>query len=129
MQGEPQPGTGEFILLVDDDDAVRTALHGFISGIGHAVVTAGDGAEALDILARMGSSVRLLITDICMPVMDGIDLIRLVRARRPELPIAVITGFADDGQLQSVQSEITVLFRKPVRFAELAAFLGGPGDD
>ena len=122
MSAEESPA--RCILVVDDDPMVRMLLQEFLTELGHAVVVAENGLQAIDAFHRLGSSIRLLVTDLHMPLMDGASLIRRIRQLDEHLPIAVITGYADDSMLQAVQQQVTVLIKKPVRFSELQSLAG-----
>ena len=80
------------ILLAEDDESMRSFLKKALERAGHAVVDASQGDEALTELQLR--EFDLLLTDIVMPVMDGIELARRATARHPELKIMFITGFA-----------------------------------
>jgi len=114
-----EPIRDHHILVVDDDPMVRSLLQAFLTALGHRVVVAENGLQAIDAFHRLGPSVRLLITDLHMPVMDGEALIRRIRQLDEHLPIAVITGYADDATVQQIRRQVTVLIKKPVRFSEL----------
>lgn len=79
------------ILVVDDDAMVREVTAGMLADAGHVVHEAADGAEALEFLVR-GGQVDLLITDINMPRMGGLELVKQTRERWPELPILLVSG-------------------------------------
>jgi two-component system cell cycle response regulator CpdR len=83
------------VLIADDEDSMRTLVARAIALDGHDVVTAEDGAEALDILERERGAFDLLLTDIQMPVMDGIALALSAARDFPDLTILLMTGFAD----------------------------------
>ena len=83
------------VLIADDEESMRTLVARAIAMDGHATVTAEDGAEALEILNREPGAFDLLLTDIQMPVMDGIALALTAARDFPELTILLMTGFAD----------------------------------
>jgi two-component system cell cycle response regulator CpdR len=83
------------VLIADDEDSMRTLVARAIALDGHDVVTAEDGAVALDILERERGAFDLLLTDIQMPVMDGIALALSAARDFPDLTILLMTGFAD----------------------------------
>jgi CheY-like chemotaxis protein len=83
------------VLIADDEDSMRTLVARAIAMDGHATVTAEDGAEALEILSREQGAFDLLLTDIQMPIMDGIALALTAARDFPELTILLMTGFAD----------------------------------
>lgn len=84
------------ILLAEDEASMRTAIRQALEGRGHTVVAVIDGAEALGALKR--GTYELLISDIAMPVMDGIALALAVGKDKPDLPIILMTGYADQRQ-------------------------------
>ncbi|WNV12261.1 response regulator [Tardiphaga sp. 709] len=83
------------ILIADDEESMRLLVGRAIAMDGHEIVTAEDGAEALEILNEQGGAFDLLLTDIKMPVMDGIALALAVARDFPELTILLMTGYAD----------------------------------
>ena len=83
------------VLIVDDEDSMRTLVARAIAMDGHHTVTAQDGAEALEILSREQGAFDLLLTDIQMPIMDGIALALATARDFPQLTILLMTGFAD----------------------------------
>jgi two-component system cell cycle response regulator CpdR len=83
------------ILLAEDDKAVRALLARTLAQDGHQVVVTMDGAEALDRLSHDGGSFDLLLTDIKMPVMDGIALALATARDHPKVAILLMTGYAD----------------------------------
>jgi CheY-like chemotaxis protein len=78
------------VLVIDDDPAVRTTIKLILEREGHAVAVAPEGRAGLAMLEAGGIS--LLICDIFMPGMDGLETLREVRKRRPELPVIVMSG-------------------------------------
>jgi CheY-like chemotaxis protein len=78
------------ILVVDDDPAVRTTIRLVLERAGHTVAMAADGFAGMEALAAGG--IDLLIVDLFMPGMDGLETIREVRKHRPDLPAIVISG-------------------------------------
>lgn len=78
------------ILLIEDDDDLRTGLAGVLAGAGHDVVEASDGRAGIDALAHERPD--LMITDLVMEGMEGIETIREVRRRRPGMPVVAISG-------------------------------------
>lgn len=87
-----QDGHGECILVVDDDAAIRDICASVLIQHGYRVLTAGDGSEATDVFARHAGEVKVVITDIDMPVMDGMMLARVLLKMNPDLRVAVATG-------------------------------------
>jgi two-component system cell cycle response regulator CpdR len=89
------------VLIADDEDSMRSLVARAIAMDGHDTVTAQDGAEALDILTREKGAFDLLLTDIQMPIMDGIALALSAARDFPDLTILLMTGFADQRERAS----------------------------
>jgi two-component system cell cycle response regulator CpdR len=83
------------ILIADDEEAIRSLIARALRQDGHEVMTANDGAQALDVLAREKGEFELLLTDIRMPVMDGIALAHAAARQHPAVTILLMTGYAD----------------------------------
>ncbi|HTI66411.1 MAG TPA: response regulator [Caulobacteraceae bacterium] len=113
-------GGDAVVLLVDDDSAVREVTAGILQDLGYGVIEAGSGGAALDALdAKV--AVDLLLLDFAMPGMNGAEVARQARARRPDLPILFATGYADAAALL-VANEAQII-HKPFVEAELSAKL------
>ena len=78
------------ILIAEDEEALRALCARALATQGHEVKSAGDGREALDLLAREQGCFDLLLTDICMPIMDGIALALAAARKFPELTILLM---------------------------------------
>ena len=83
------------VLIADDEDSMRSLVARAIAMDGHDIVAVQDGAEALEVLVRDAGAFDLLLTDIQMPVMDGIALALTAARDFPALTILLMTGFAD----------------------------------
>jgi len=107
---ESNEGRMARILIAEDEEGLRTLVARALALDGHEVVTAGDGAEALDLLNRAQDSFSLLLTDIRMPIMDGIALARAAARDHPQLGILLMTGYADQrertGGLESLIHDV-----------------------
>ncbi|HME22278.1 MAG TPA: response regulator [Acetobacteraceae bacterium] len=99
---------------MDDDPEVRIIVAEFLQDFGYQVIQANGGAEALDLLAR-SPDLRMLITDIRMPDMSGIELAELATLRRPGLKVILISGYFVSRQVQ------WRFLRKPFRLRDLEA--------
>jgi two-component system cell cycle response regulator CpdR len=89
------------ILIAEDEEGLRSLVARALSQDGHAVVTANDGAEALDVLTREQGAFELLLTDIRMPIMDGIALALAAARDHPNVAILLMTGYADQRERAS----------------------------
>lgn len=84
--------SGKRILIVDDEEGVRTVLADLFSGLGWQSTVASDGKEALD--KALKNDYDLAILDLSLPGVDGIELLRTVKDAKPEIPVVIITGYA-----------------------------------
>ncbi|MHC2622695.1 two-component system cell cycle response regulator CpdR [Bradyrhizobium huanghuaihaiense] len=108
------------ILIADDEDSMRTLVARAIAMDGHETVTAQDGAEALEILIREDGAFDLLLTDIQMPVMDGIALALSAARDFPDLTILLMTGFADQRERASnLNALVHDVVTKPFSVADI----------
>lgn len=108
------------ILIADDEDSMRQLVARAIAMDGHEIVTAQDGAEALEILTREDGAFDLLLTDIQMPVMDGIALALSAARDFPELTILLMTGFADQRERASnLNALVHDVVTKPFSVADI----------
>jgi CheY-like chemotaxis protein len=90
------PRTGwETILVAEDDPAVRMLASDMLREHGYTVLTAADGDEALQVAERHGARIHLLLTDVMMPGMSGLQLAGLFTAVRPEGRVLYMTGYAE----------------------------------
>lgn len=114
------------ILIVDDEDAMRSLVARAIALDGHEVMTAADGGEALDILIAEEGGFDLLLTDIKMPMMDGIALALAAARDFPKLPILLMTGYADQRERASgLEAIIHDVVTKPFSIADIRAAVAG----
>jgi signal transduction histidine kinase/ActR/RegA family two-component response regulator len=106
------------ILVVDDDQDVRDVAAALLEELGYEVEAAGGGEEALNALAP--GRFALMITDVAMPGMNGVELARQVRDRLPTLPIIFASGYAD---VQTFGEELANedMLKKPYRISDLAS--------
>jgi two-component system, cell cycle response regulator CpdR len=108
------------ILIADDEESMRLLVGRAISMDGHDITTAEDGAEALDILVRDEGSYDLLLTDIKMPIMDGIALALAAARDFPKLTILLMTGFADQRERASgLDAIVHDVVTKPFAVADI----------
>jgi two-component system, cell cycle response regulator CpdR len=108
------------VLIADDEASMRALVARAIAMDGHETVTAQDGAEALEILTSEGGAVDLLLTDIQMPIMDGIALALSAARDFPDLTILLMTGFADQRERASNLNAIAHdVITKPFSIADI----------
>jgi PAS domain S-box-containing protein len=116
---EPARGRGT-ALLVDDEEFVRLSTADMLGDLGYHVVEAASAEEALRVIGN-GARVDLVVTDHLMPGISGTDLARTIRDRRPDLPVLVVSGYAEVDGIASDLPRLTKPFRKDELAAGLAA--------
>ena len=115
---QSQWGTGT-ILLVEDEDMVRAVAERALTRAGYTVVTASQGEEGLERFAQM-EKVDLIISDVVMPTMDGPAMVRALRAKRPDLPVLFMSGYAEEQLRHSIDIDDVAFLPKPFSVAQLA---------
>ncbi|MEO6582058.1 MAG: response regulator [Sphingomicrobium sp.] len=111
-------GTGT-ILLVEDEPMVRGVAERALTRHGYTVITADNGEEALEVLAR-GEEIALLISDVVMPMMDGPTMVREARKSWPDLKILFMSGYAEEQLRNSIDIDNVAFLPKPFSVQELA---------
>ncbi|RJP35909.1 MAG: response regulator [Phycisphaerales bacterium] len=118
--GAPAPGGTETVLLCEDDLLVRPLVARMLKNAGYRVLTAENGAAALDAAARFEGLVHLLITDVVMPDMDGKALADALTSQRPGIEVLYVSGYTSDVIAHhGVMDEGVHLLEKPFTSAEL----------
>jgi DNA-binding NtrC family response regulator len=118
------PGRGGLILFVDDDRSVREMVVPILTEEGYRVLSAGNGAEALELLSLHQGEVCLILTDRVMPVMDGTALLKALDERGADLPVILMSGEVDFGE-RNLPPAATAFLRKPFRLEKLFAVIDG----
>lgn len=114
------------ILLAEDEKGLRTLLARALALDGHEVVTANDGAEALELITRTQGAFELLLTDIRMPVMDGIALALATARDHPQVTILLMTGYADQRERASgLEALIHDVIAKPFSLGTIRSAVNG----
>jgi PAS domain S-box-containing protein len=122
VRREPTELTGtETILLVEDEDAVRSLAGKVLRGLGYTVLEAAQGREAMEIAARQGSGVDLLLTDVVMPEFSGAELSRYLMGLQPSLKVLYMSGYTDEAIIHhGVLSANIAYLQKPFTPTALA---------
>ncbi|NTW49905.1 MAG: PAS domain S-box protein [Chlorobiales bacterium] len=110
-------GWGETVLLVEDEQSVRTACHLFLEDLGYKILEAEKPTTALDLVARYPDDIHLLLTDVIMPGMNGRQLAEQLRAVRPDIKVLFMSGYtasviAQHGTLDEGDNFITKPFSR-----------------
>jgi NtrC-family two-component system response regulator AlgB len=110
------------ILIVDDEKNIRSHLATYVRGLGHRAETASDGAEALAVLDRV--DVDVVLSDVRMAGMDGVELLREMRRRRPDAVVVLMTAYATvPGAVEAMREGAYDYLVKPFELDEVGLVL------
>ncbi|MHC4886751.1 MAG: response regulator, partial [Planctomycetota bacterium] len=108
------------ILIVDDEPLIVSSLSEFLTKCGHELLTANSVNQALNEIENARGRLDLIITDVCMPVANGVTLLEQARDRYPEVDIILLTAFAESMNAKlALRKGAAAFIRKPVAFHEL----------
>jgi len=118
--GEPVKGAGS-ILLVDDEDVVRSFTARALRNLGYTVTTAADGVEAVDAFTERQGHFDAVILDLIMPKLGGEDAFRLMKEVDPDVRVLVATGFSQPGVIDSLlRNGVVAILPKPFNVQHLS---------
>lgn len=121
---KPFAGGTEHILLIDDEPQITELLSLALTRLGYTVTSFCDSMEAVHFFRENSSDFDLVITDMTMPNMTGVELSREILSLRPELPIVLVTGYsASVNKVKALRIGIRELLTKPFRKDELAQII------
>ncbi|MDX8455473.1 response regulator [Mesorhizobium sp. VK9D] len=113
------------LLIVEDDESVRTLAARALERDGHSVTIATDGAHGLDLIRQALGSFDLVVSDIRMPEMDGIEMATAAAREFPTMKIMLMTGYADQRErAEELNGIILDVVQKPFTLAEIRARVG-----
>ncbi|MFN7945911.1 MAG: PAS domain S-box protein [Blastocatellia bacterium] len=123
----PAPtGQGELILVVDDEASIREMIRSALEAWGYRVLTAEDGVEAVRLYAQHQGEVRLVLTDMMMPMMDGPKMIRALQSLNPQVAVIGSSGLADEKKVSEArQLGVNVILTKPYNAEALLQTVAG----
>ncbi len=114
-------GHGEMILLVDDEENVRGIIAKLLNKLDYKVLEAGDGEEALEMFRAHQDDIDLILTDIVMPKMGGVDLAKSIRLLDKNVPIIFATGYSNGQAISSGdQVDQSIIVKKPFVIVEVS---------
>lgn len=107
-------GQGEMFLVVDDEASVREITTATLQAYGYRVITASNGAEAIALFAQNRAQIKVILTDMMMPIMDGPATIRAIRSIDPDIKIVATSGLMERDKLAELAgSEVQAFLSKP----------------
>ena len=116
VEHEPVTGGTESLLFVDDEPQVRTLFQTVFERLGYRVTMCDNGAAALETIRRSPDAFDMVVTDLTMPEVTGLDLARALQQECPDLPVVLCTGYKDQETVQAaVDAGIREILGKPVR--------------
>lgn len=114
-------GGSENILLVDDEEQVVKITSELLASLGYNVIGAASSVEALQVFAHAPESFDLLLTDLTMPVMNGLELCEKIKTFRPDLPVVLCSGYSENISRDAVKNVgVTEYCLKPISLRDLA---------
>ena len=111
------------VLVVDDEPGVRELLAMIVDQAGYIPHAAESGEEAINILESIAPDTCLMISDVLMDGMNGFDLAHRVRAKHPELPILLISGYVEEAHALESLPDGVEFRRKPIRVRDITAII------
>lgn len=107
------------VLIVDDDEILRASIVDLLTDAGYMTYEAGNGSEALEVLARE-SAIDVVLTDVKMPGMDGPELLRQIRSKHPEVSVIMLTGYGTiDSAVEAMRDGALNYLLKPTNKRQL----------
>lgn len=107
-------GNGELILVVDDEASIREITRATLEAYGYRVITANNGAEAVAVYLQHQEEIQVVLTDIMMPVMEGLTSIRMLRQMSPRLKILAVSGLPSNEILnEATETGVQAFLQKP----------------
>jgi two-component system, cell cycle sensor histidine kinase and response regulator CckA len=117
-------GSGELVMIVDDEENIRLITQRTLEKYGYQTVLAGDGTEGIALYAQRGEEIKVVLTDIAMPYLDGAAMIRALRKMSPTLPIIAASGLTSDEQTAELQTlNVNAFLSKPYTAEKLLTLL------
>ncbi|OIO68970.1 MAG: response regulator [Zetaproteobacteria bacterium CG12_big_fil_rev_8_21_14_0_65_55_1124] len=107
------------ILVAEDDPTIREIFHEFLERLGHQVTMTPDGWQAMALFNKLASQLDILITDICMPHVNGLELIQHVRRHHATLPIIAMSGYSSQALQNEIACKQIPVLTKPINFNDL----------
>jgi CheY-like chemotaxis protein len=117
-------GSGETIMIVEDNNSARMALEALLDALGYKVLAAGDPAEAMALFQAQPDAIDLLMSDLILPQIGGPELYGQMKGLRPDLPCIIMSGYPLEDESERLRRYgITRWLQKPFNMRQLAELL------
>jgi len=111
---------GESILVVEDEPSIQKLIELVLQSSGYRVITASDGIQALELYAQNRHALSLVLTDLKLPRLSGLDLVRAIQTKDRHIPVVVASGSLDEWCSEELKSlEVAAFLNKPFTVAQL----------
>ena len=111
---------GESILVVEDEPSIQKLIELVLQSSGYRVITASDGIQALELYAQNRHALSLVLTDLKLPRLSGLDLVRAIQTKDRHIPVIVASGSLDEWCSEELKSlEVAAFLNKPFTVAQL----------
>jgi two-component system, cell cycle sensor histidine kinase and response regulator CckA len=97
-------GSGELILVVDDEAAVRRLVGAILGRNGYRTLTAGEGREGLTLFEANRKEIKLVVSDLMMPQLDGLGMLRALKKLQPDIKSIIITGLGEENRIAEARA-------------------------
>ena len=112
---------GVSVLIVEDDPAVRKATAKMLERLGHTITSCGSPEEAIALFSQAGTEIDLVLTDVLMPNMNGVEMIDRIRKFNQNVQVLFMSGYTPEYIRQrGIPAEMNSLLRKPLSLTELS---------
>jgi CheY-like chemotaxis protein len=116
--------SGIRLLMVDDEEVIVSSVRRVLENYGYIVVGAADGKQALRLFQENPSAFDVVISDVAMPGMSGVELAKELLSIRPEVPVILCSGYQDvPDASQLLQTGVRAVMKKPLNFSEIDAVI------
>jgi len=123
MPEATQVGAGKTVLVVDDHDTTRQTIVRMLEAGGFTVLAASSAAEALDRLTQQSDDIDIVLSDVTMPGMTGIDLSYHIREQYPSMPVAIVSGDVSELERHIIGRADVPFIKKPFHAESLYSAL------
>ncbi len=114
-EGKSRPGC---VLIVDDEEILRKVSGETLTRIGYRVLTAADGLEAVKLFSERAEEIDIVILDMIMPRMNGVDCLECLRGIDPNIPVVLCSGYIANA-MDAEKRKFTTFLKKPYRAVKL----------